>query len=286
MRVIEIVGADNTRCVAVIVAGVTGWREACAPAGAVRAFVAGTAGAPVVVELDASGAVISAAALDPGVAPLANGCRAGIGVLFASLPESAAMTGLNCVDGAAIAGFGRVLVQAGPVGGGIALLRDAGNGTWPAGDTGPSLSCARYAQTCANFRAQSELGEALLPVPPRGILIDLVADELGTDLLDPRDSTERYAGIGVVADENALYAAVDAAWRSDGDDVSLSSPTFSGEAPLVVTFSRIPDDAQGGSVLVVWYSRGGQGPRIETVIEVIACSRGTTTLEDGTGVCV
>ncbi|MDQ3468584.1 MAG: hypothetical protein M3487_02235, partial [Actinomycetota bacterium] len=282
-RVVEIAADDGRTCVAVIVAGVAGWRESCRADGSAYGIVAGTPGAPILVEVDAAGAVDTVTAIKPDLVPLANGCRAEIGTLLAALAPTVAMTGLRCVGGAAIAGFDGALVQDGPAAG-LALLRDAGDGTWPAGDTGTTLSCARYARTCAEFGAESDLGEALLAVPPRSVLVTFVPPELGSDLLDPVDVTARYSSIGA-ADVPALSAAVDAAWRADGDDVTRATPTAFARAPLVVTFTQVPDDSIGGAVLAVWYSNAGAGLRIDAVVEVGGCRRGVTTL-DGALVCL
>ena len=100
------------------------------PPGHARAVIGGGPDRPVLVELDGGGRAQTVTALDPDLAPLANGCRVGVGTLLSPFPPAAAMTGLHCVDGAAIGGLGRVLVRGdGPSDGGITLQRDAGDGT-------------------------------------------------------------------------------------------------------------------------------------------------------------
>jgi hypothetical protein len=56
-------------------------------------------------------------------------------------------------------------------------------------------------------------------------------------------------------------------------------------SPLRLMGTAIPDDSIGGVLLVVWYSEIGDGLVVDAVVEIISCSRGTTTL-DGAKVCV
>jgi hypothetical protein len=279
------VGGAPMHCAAIALGGVPGWRESCAPAGSPRWILAGTGDRPVYVQIDAGGAVVAVDGVDPQRAPQASGCRAILAALFAPTPPEVALTGLRCVSGAAITETGRVLVQR-TIEPGITLQRDAGDGTWPIGDQGPTLTCARYAQTCAAFGAQTELNEAMLPLPPPAVLADYPGSELGDQLLDPVDATERYAGVGVAASVDALADAVIASIREAPDDPTQFAPVDHGAPPLVITMTRIPDDAIGGSALAVWYSARPGGVGIDAAVEVLSCRRGVSSLSDGTPVCL
>ncbi len=288
VRAFEIIGtvrgSAEPRCVAVVAAGSLGWRESCAPIGDDAPFLAGLGSEPVYVEVDAERRVTGITALDPDLVPVAHGCRASLGQLLASVPTGAT-TALRCVDGAAITGYSGTTVHTDGPEGGITLHRDAGDGTWPIGDLGPTLTCARYAETCAAFGATESLEEALLPIPRLDVLTDPVPAELGPDLLDPMETTARYSGLAPAPDQPALAEAVEAAWRAEGDTETQLEVLPGDSSPLRLMGTAIPDDSIGGVLLVVWYSEAGDGLVVDAVVEIISCSRGTTTL-DGAKVCV
>jgi hypothetical protein len=280
-------GGDELRCVAVTVDGDPGWREGCAAAGDARPFLAGFGSSLVHVEVDAQRRVTALTPVDSDVVPTANGCPVGLGTILGSV-TGGATTGLRCVNGAAITSYSPTLIIGAGEAGGTTLHRDAGDGSWPIADAGPSLSCDRYAETCADFGAIDELDEAVLPMPTLAVLTAPLPTELVGDPLDPMDVTTQFAGIGAVADVDALAAAIEAEWRSDGDVDSRFVRASSDGSPMVLAVTGIPDDSIGGVALVVWHSEsgdGGGGVGVDAVIQIALCSRGVTTV-DGAKLCV
>lgn len=288
VRAFEIIGtirgSGEPRCVAVVVEGTIGWRESCAPLGDDAPFLAGTGSQPMHVEVDTERTVTRITALDPDVVPLVHGCRATLGQLLASV-AAGATSGLRCDGGVAITGVSGTTVHDAAFEPGVTLQRDAGDGTWPIGDAGPTLTCARYAETCAAFGATEALEEALLPIPRLEVLTGPVPGELGADLLDPTDVTERFTALETFATVDDLADGVSTAWRADGDAETRFVRGPGDASPLLLTATGIPDDSVGGALLAVWYSPEGGRIGIDAVTEILACSRGTTTL-DGTTVCV
>lgn len=271
----------DTGCVLVVVEGLVGWRETCRSAGEPSRFVAGAPDRPVLVEFDGGW---RAAPLDPEAPLLANGCRAAVGTLLAGLPAGAAMTGMHCVGGAAIGRFGTVGYQSRGGDAGLTLQRDAGDGTWPSGDTSASLPCARYARTCAEFGATADLAERVLPIPSATTIAALAA-ALPTGRLDPIEVTSRYRAIGAVPDASALAAAIERAWRADGDLDTDIATLAAAPSPMLIGVTGIPDDAAGDQVLIVWYSPTDGGVALDAAIAIPSCRRGITNL-DGEQVCV
>lgn len=235
--------------------------------------------------MSVTGGDVSVTVVDADRRPLRNGCRATIGVLLAGLPTNAAMTGVRCVDGAAVGRFGAVRWQASPMpDGGFTLQRDAGDGTWPAGDTDTSLTCARYAQTCAAFHTTATLDEGVLEIPPLDLLLDDIG---GENVLDPIDITSRYTADGPYGDTDALVAAVIAALQGtggDGPDVEITRAT--GADLLDVAVTRIPDDSASDATQTIWFRPVDGGVQVVAAYESIHCSRGVTTLDGDQKVCV
>ncbi len=273
--------ADGRRCVGVVGPGdaVTTW---CGAENAARSFLADRELGPVVIDLGAEVGNVTIQPQSAGWTLGSNGCSAPMATILTGVdPGALPITGIICRRNEAFIGIGSALFGPGiaPDGGGILAI--GGDGGWTVLDFGTSVDCAGQpagAERCELYGVESDLFEALLPLPSVVVLgessVDIVAvtdktAEVESWIGDTTDPEEVEAIIvGQLVDP---VAEVPAITRVDTD-------VQSGRYRLVVVEIPQLDDSIATETWAIWIGSSDQ-TRGVTAFSWATCARGVT--DDG-----
>jgi hypothetical protein len=273
-------GAEgDIRCVGVVGPGsaYTGW---CDLFGSDARFVADRGVASLLVEAGVAVGDVTVVEQAPTWSLPSNGCSAPVSVLLAPVqPGPRPVMGLVCAEGEAFVGIGSVFFGEviSPDGGGI-LIGDGTEGWDTIGGFGTSIDCGGWpdgVDRCALFGVESELFEALLPIPPG----DATSPSEG--VIEVVDRTDEVRGwLAGVTDP----AGIEATLRDQLDDPEAEVPAriawaIGPGAQLDLLIVEVPqfDDAFRSESWAVWVA-GGTVVRATSWLE---CARGVSG-----GLCV
>lgn len=275
---------DQLRCVGVVGPGdaVTTW---CGPENVATRFIADRGAEPIVVELGAATGSATIAVQSPGWTLGSNGCSDPMATMLAGVnPGALAVTDVICRGDEAFLGVGASLFGPGvaPDGGGI--LAATGTEGWDVVDFGTSIDCSGQADgvdRCALFGVESELFEALLPLPP--------ADVLGTTSVDIVGVSDRTADveawIGGVTDPAEIEAIVTGRLvdpEAEAPAVTRRADTLQfGRLQLLVVEIPQLDDSIATETWAIWIGSIEETSGV-TAFSWSTCARGVT----GDGLCV
>lgn len=197
---------NGVRCVAIVVDGEADWHEWCGDADQPVNFVTLDGIDPWIVEVGAAIGDVALTRQQPTWTLPMNGCTEAITTLItASSVGPAVTTGAVCVPGEAFLTNSAVLLQSGPPDGGGALVSGGDEG-WDIRDFGTSIGCdASFdgVDRCALYGVESELFEAVLPIPP------IEALTTAADLVGMTDQTAAVRSwVGAETDSAAIESLV------------------------------------------------------------------------------
>lgn len=277
------------RCIGVVGLGdeYSGW---CGPPDDPGRFVILRGIDPWSVEVGASVGDVRLFRHEPGWRLPSNGCAESTTVIIAAadlgpLP----VTGVVCAGNEAFVGIGTLLFgdQRAPDGGGL-LVANGDEGWDIVGGPGTSIDCAGWpdgVDRCALFGVESELFEALLPIPPNEL------HTMATDIVDVRDETatamtwidgetDPAAIEAIILDQLVDPGAEVPATVLRADDVGFGDPAVDA---LIVEVPEM-DDSIASTTWAVWISvRRGETTASDVRMFVWStCARGLA----GTDLCV
>jgi hypothetical protein len=264
--------ADDLRCVAVIGPGerYTGW---CGPAGEAARFVADRGAAPLLVEIGPDRLDVELLEQASTWTVPTNACTTPMSVILSAVaPGPLPVTGVACAGEEAFVGIGTLLFgeARAPDGGGI-LVGEGDEGWDVIGGFGTSIDCDGWpdgVDRCTLFGVESELFEALLPVPPA----DAIAPSEG--VIRVEDATDTVRGwIGDETDPTAIESIL--LGELDDPDAEVPASVTWALGPgadldlLVVEVPQFDDSIQSES-WAIWFRDGG----VVRATSWLACARG------------
>ena len=276
----------DLRCVGVVGPGedLTAW---CGPPDAATTLVADRSLEPLIVDLAPETGTVTVTSAPAAWTSAANGCSVPFATILAAVdPGAHAVTDLICAGDEAFVGVGSALFgpNLAPDGGGI--LVGAGDEGWnPIGGFGTSIDCAGWpdgVDRCALFDVESELFEALLPVPSPGVL-----GESALQVVDVTDVTaDVEAWIGDATDPDEVASIVEAELVDPDAEVPAtvrrSGPIRFGTVELVLVEIPQLDDAFRFETWAVWTGHTETNSGVVGAFRWATCTRGVT----GDGLCV
>lgn len=267
---------NSIRCVAIVIDGEDTWREWCGEADQPVNFVTLDGINPWVVEVGAAVGDIALTRQQPTWTLPMNGCTESITTLIAaSLTSPAVTTGAVCVPGEAFLTNGAVLLQPGPRNSGQALLTGGDEG-WDVRAFGTSLGCDTSfdgVDRCALYGVESDLFEAVLPIPP------IEALTAATDLIGMTDRTAAVRSwVGAETDSTTIETLIFDELNEPGAELPATKRRAVGvnsAADLDLVLIEVPalDDSILSTTWAVWIGTG----RSATVLKAYAwqtCARG------------
>jgi hypothetical protein len=271
--------AGGLRCVAIVGPGAA-YSGSCGPAGEAYRFVADRGVTPWLVEVGATTGDVELAAQASTWALPTNGCSEPTAVVLGAVaPGPLPVRSLVCAGTEAFVGVGTLLFgdTVAPDGGGV--LVGSGDEGWDViGGFGTSIGCGGWpdgVDRCASFGVESELFEALLPLPPG----DALAPSAG--VIGVRDETPTVQGwIAGETDPAAIEGILRA--QLDDPDAEVAATVRWAIGPgagldlLVVEVPQFDDSVQSES-WAVWFRDGA----VTKAFAWTACARGVTD-----GLCV
>ena len=197
---------NGFRCVAIVIDGEDAWSEWCGEANQPVNFITLDGIDPWIVEVGAALGDIALTRQQPTWTLPMNGCTEAITTLITTVAISPAVTtGAVCVPGEAFLTNSAVWLQPGPPDGGGALVTSGDEG-WDVRDFGTSIGCDTSfdgIDRCALYGVESELFEAVLPIPP------IEALTMATDLIGMTDRTaDVRSWVGSETDSAAIETLI------------------------------------------------------------------------------
>ncbi len=231
---------------------------------------------PWLVEYGATTGEVELVELDPQWRLPSNGCtEPAVSIIAAANLGPLPVTGLVCAGSEAFVGAGTLLFgdQGAPDGGGV-LVGSGDEGWTTIGGFGTSIDCGGWpdgVDRCALFGVESELFEALLPIPPGDLLTT------GTDFPGMNDETATVrTWIGSETDPAAIEAIViEQVTTPDAEapaDVRRAAGVGDGLDLLVVEVPAM-DDSIRSTTWAIWIDTGAATP-VQRAFAWVTCARG------------
>lgn len=277
--------ADGLRCVGIVGPddAFTSW---CGEPDRPTTLVADRGIEPVLVDLGTATGTVSWTVLPSGWTAASNGCSAPLATIIAAAqPGSRSVQSVVCAGNDAFVGIGASLFgpDLAPDGGGILVAR--GTEGWDAINFGTSIDCADPGDgvdRCEQFGVESELFEALLPMPP--------VEVLGESAFQVTSSTNALADIetlvGDATDPDEIASILAEGLADPEAEVAAtlrrSGPVASGSVELMVVEVPQADDAFRFETWAVWVGLGDGATGVTDAFTWATCDRGVT----GDGLCV
>ncbi len=239
---------------------------------------------PWLVEYGAATGEVELVQLDSQWRLPTNGCTEPVvSIVAAANLGPLPVTGLACAGSEAFIGVGALLFgdRQAPDGGGI--LVGSGDEGWNAiGGFGTSIDCDGWpdgVDRCALFGVESELFEALLPIPPAELLTT------STDIPGMNDETATVrTWIGTETDPAAIEAIITEQVTSPDAEVPADvkrAADVGGGLDLLVIEVPAMDDSIRSTTWATWIDTGASEP-VRRVFAWTTCARGIA----GPGLCV
>ncbi len=281
-----LVGADQSmRCAVVVAVGVERWREWCGSAGRAVAVLTSDGTDVLLVELGEQVGFVTITKMGTVWQSPTNGCSSpAFELVEVAAVDPAVVTGLVCVGDEAFVRHSPVFLQDGPRDGGGVLLVTEADGTWSSSGGGTAFPCddpvADGIDRCVSFDAESDLFEAVLPIPGEA------AQPGTTDIVDVNDATNDVREI--VEAQNESFDPTDAAevgdliadWYrdQDGPDPSVDLYPDLGDGNLTLAIVELPalDDSIQSTTYAAWISTtdDDQFEPVARVVTWMTCARG------------
>ena len=263
MRCVGIVGPDD---------GYSGW---CGPTNRDDRFVIVRGITPWLVELGPDIGDVTLHERDPQWRLPSNGCGDAVASIVAAIdPGPFAVTGVACADDGAFVSVGTLLFgdQRAPDGGGYLLT--GGDEGWVSSGGGTSFDCVVDGiDWCERFHVESELFNAVLPIPPVDLLeasADIVA------VTDEYDAVRLWVGD---ADDPAVIDSIVIAelFDPDAEVPALARRTDGlGGGQLNLLIVEVPqlDDSVRSVTWAVWIGALEENPGVLAATSWATCARG------------
>jgi hypothetical protein len=245
-------GDFSLRCIAVGHDGDTTWTEWCALPGDSSSFVVVDGIDPWVVDVGADHLDVTMTQMPSTWAVTSSGCVDPIVMLIgaAEVVRPLAVTGAACVADDALVTYSGVYMQPGSGDGGQVLLA-RGNEGWNMAASGTSITCPSVPTVCERFDVDSELLEAISPIPsPEHLSAQSNYVAVREVTSDVRGMAADAADLDAITD--AIVAEVTSADSESDPVVARHDGVAFNQYSLLVITVPLPDDSFAATTYAVW----------------------------------